>query len=108
MKLRHRHIRPRVAIERHQFLKRAVADDDAGGMGAGVAVEAFQLQGDIEQSCDLLVTVAGVLKLGFAGDCVTQIDRVRRIGRHKFRQAVDLAIGHFQHPPDIAHNRSGL
>ena len=37
-----------IAIERHQFGQRPVADDDAGGVGRGVAVQAFELLRDVE------------------------------------------------------------
>ena len=46
------HARARVAVERHQPVERPVADDDAGGMGRGVAVEALELLRDVEQPRD--------------------------------------------------------
>ena len=45
-----RHQRFRIAIERHQFAQRPVADDDAGGVRRGVAVQAFELLRDIERA----------------------------------------------------------
>ena len=42
----------RIAVERHQLGQRPVADDDAGGVGRGVAVEAFELQRDVDQARD--------------------------------------------------------
>ena len=63
-----RNVRARVAVERHQFFQRAVADDHAGGMGRGVAVEAFELQRDVEQRADGRVLVALFLQLRLAVD----------------------------------------
>ena len=50
--------RARIAVERHELGQRPVADDHAGGVGRGVAVEALQLQGDLQQVGDRLVVVA--------------------------------------------------
>jgi hypothetical protein len=47
-----RHVGARIAIERDQFGQRPVADDDAGGVRRGVAVEPFELLGDVEQVRD--------------------------------------------------------
>ena len=56
-----RHVRARIAVERHQLGQRPVADDDAGGVGRGVAVEAFELLRDVEQAVDdrLLLALLG-------------------------------------------------
>ena len=43
-----RHVGFRIAVERRQLAQRPVADHDAGGMGGGVARQAFQLLGDVE------------------------------------------------------------
>ena len=48
VELGHRHVGSRIAIERHQFGQRPVADHDAGRMGRGVAVQAFELLRDLE------------------------------------------------------------
>ena len=42
VELGHRHVGFRIAVERHQFGQRPVADDDAGGMGRGVAGQALR------------------------------------------------------------------
>ena len=54
----------RVAVERDQFDQRAVADDDAGRMGGGMAVETFDAQGDFQQSADGFVFVAQACRRG--------------------------------------------
>ena len=44
-------------LQRHVVGQRAVGDHHAGGVGAGVAVGAFQLAGDVEQLVDLRIGV---------------------------------------------------
>ena len=44
VELGRRQVGARIAVERHQLVERPVADHDAGGVGRGVAVEAFELQ----------------------------------------------------------------
>jgi hypothetical protein len=53
-------------------VERPVADDDAGGVGRGVAVEAFELLGDVKQGLDdrLLLDLLGKARLA--------LDRLRR------------------------------
>src|SRR5665811_1905485 len=58
VELSDRHIGFRIAIERHQFRERAVADHDAGGMRRGVAGEAFQLLGDVKGALDHRIAIA--------------------------------------------------
>ena len=53
-----RHVGFRIAVERHQFGQRPVADDDAGGMGGGVAGQTLQLLGDVEGALDHRIAVA--------------------------------------------------
>ena len=48
VELGHRHQRFRIAVERHELGQRPVADDDAGGVRRGMAVQAFELLRDIE------------------------------------------------------------
>ena len=43
-----RHVGARIAVQRHEFDQRPLADDDAGGVRRGVAVEAFELLRDVE------------------------------------------------------------
>ena len=68
IELRRRHVRARIAIQGHQFDQRPIADHHARGMGRGVAVEAFELQRDIDQLRDGLVAVAQLLQRRLAVD----------------------------------------
>ena len=69
------HVRARIAVERNQFFERTVADHDAGGVGRGVAVQAFELQGDIDQPGDVLVLAPLFLEL--------RLDLDRFLERHR-------------------------
>ena len=103
-----RNVGPRIAVERHQFFQRAVADDDACGVGGGVAVEALELQGEIEQGADSGVLVALFLQLGLAVDGLRKRHRIGRVVGDQLREPVHLAIGHLQHATHIARDHAGL
>ena len=62
IELRRRHVGAWVAIERHQFLQWTVADDDARGVGRGVAVQAFQPYRRVKQRFDVRVFFGGLLE----------------------------------------------
>ncbi len=103
-----RHVGARIAIHRHQLRQRPVADDDAGGVGRGVAVETLDLLGDIEQAGDDRLLVRLFLQLRLLLDRLGQRRRVGRIVRHQLADLVDLAIGHFEHAADVAQRRARL
>ncbi len=114
-----RHVRARVAVERHQLVKRAVGDDDAGGVGRAVAGQALELHRQVEQALDVLVAAIFGDQLGHAGqrptvlvagaaEAALQRPRVGRVVGHQLRQPVDLAIGHLQHPAGILEHRPRL
>ena len=97
-----------IAIERHQFAQRTVADHDAGGVGRGVPGQAFETLRDVEGARHHRVLVAKRLQLWFAGDRGRQRHRRGRILRHQLGQLVDLAIRHLQHAPDVAQHTARL
>ena len=103
-----RHVGARVAVERDQLVERAVADHHAGGVGRGVAVQALELEGDVDEPRHRLLCPAHLLQHGLAVDGLLQADRVGRIIGHQLANAVDLAVGHFQHPADVAEHGAGL
>ena len=102
------HVGPRVAVERHDLDQRLAADHHAGGVGRGVAVQALELQGDLQQPVHLLVVVAQLLQLRLALDRLGQGHRLGRVERDQLGDAVDLAIGQAEHAADVAHRRLGL
>ena len=103
-----RHIRARIAIHRHQLRQRPVADDDAGGMRRGMAIESFELLRRVEQRLDdrLLFRLLGETRL--VGDGVRQLDRIGRVLRHHLGELVDLAVRHLQHAADVAQHGARL
>ena len=98
----------RIAIERHQLGQRPLADDDAGGMGRGVAVQAFELLRDVEGALHHRIAVALGLQARLVVDRALERDRVGRILRHQLAQLVDLAVGHLQHAADVAQHAARL
>ena len=108
VELGHRHVRLRIAVERHQLVERPVADHDAGGMGRGVAGQAFQFTGNREGAFDGRIAVGFGLQLRLIFDRLGQGDRRGRVLRHHFAQLVDLAVRHLQHAADVAQHAARL
>ena len=108
VELGHRHVGFRIAVERHQFGERPVADDDAGGVRRGVAIEALELERDVEGALDDRIAVALGLQARLAVDGLGERHRRGRILRHELAQLVDLAVGHFQHAADVAQHAARL
>ena len=103
-----RHVRARIAVHRHQFRQRPVADDDAGGVRRSVAVEPFQLLRHVEQRLDDRLFLGLLGKARLVGDGVRQLDRIGRVLRHHLGQLVDLAVRHLQHAADVAQHGARL
>ncbi len=108
VELGHRHIRFRIAIERHQFAERPVADDDAGGMGRGVAGKPFETLRDVEGARHHRILIAKRLQFRLALNRGGERHRRGRILRHQFGQLVDLSVGHLQDAPDVAQHAARL
>ena len=47
------------------------------------------------------------LQLRLALDRLREGDGIGRVLRHELRQLVDLAVGHFEHAADVAHDAAG-
>ena len=77
-------------------------------MRGGVAVEAFELLGDLQQARDHRLAVALLLQLRLAVDGFRQRDRIGRVVRHQLAQPVDLPVRHLQHAADVAQHRARL
>ncbi len=102
VELGRRHRRFRIAIKRRELDQRPIADDDAGGMGRGVGVEALEPLGDREHLGDLLVRLRRLLQPRFVRHRLLEGDRMGRVLRHELGELVDLAERHFEHPADVA------
>ena len=107
VELGRRHRSLRVAIERHQFGQRPVADDDAGRMGRGVGIEPLEPLGDGEHRGHPLVGLGRLLEPRLVRDRLFQRDGMGRVLRHELGEPVDLAERHFEHAADVAQNASG-
>ena len=108
VELGHRHQGFRIAVERHQLGQRPVADDDAGGMGRGVAVQAFEFLRDVEGAPRHRIAIAFGLQPRLVVDRALERDRIGRVLRHQLAELVDLAVGHLQHAADVAQHAAGL
>ena len=108
IELGHRHRCPRVTIERHQLVQRAVADHDAGRVGRGMARQAFQLLGDIDQLANLLVLLGHLLQPRLQHQRVFEGRRVRWIEGHQLRHLVHLAKRHAERSAGITKDGTGL
>ena len=108
VELGHRQVGFRIAIHRHQFGERPVADHDAGRMGRGVAVQPFELHRDVEGAPHHRLGVARRLQARLLVDRARERHRRGRIHRHQLAQLVDLAVGHFQHAADVAQHAARL
>ena len=103
-----RHLRARIAVERNQLAERPVADDDARGMGGGVAVQPFELERYLDQAGDGRIVVALGRKPGLGVERLLQRHRVGRIVGDQLAQAVDAAVAKAEHAADIAEHGAGL
>ena len=103
-----RHVRARIAIHRHQFRQRPVADDDARRMRRGMAVEPFELLGHVEQRLDRRLARRLLGKARLAFDRLAERHRIGRVLRHHLAEPIDLSVGHLQHAADVAQHRARL
>ena len=77
-------------------------------MGRGVAVEALELQREVDQPLDLLVGLVLLLQELLGLERLGERHRIGRIVRHQLADAVDLAVGHAEHAADVAQHRARL
>ncbi len=77
-------------------------------MGGGVAVQALELQRDVEQFLDGVLVAPGLLQARLDLDGLGQGDRRGRVVGHHLGQAVDHAERQLHHPPDVAQHGAGL
>jgi hypothetical protein len=101
-------LRARVAVERGELGQRPVADHHARRVGRGVAVEALELQGDVQQPRHPLVAVALGLQAGLDLDGLGERHRIGGVGRHHLGEPVHLAERKLKDPADVSQNRARL
>ena len=73
-----------------------------------MAIEAFQLLGDLQQARHHGIAVARLLQPGLALDGLWQRDRIGRVVGDELAELVDLPVGHLQHAADVAQHGACL
>ena len=94
------------AVQREVFDDRPRRDDDAGGMDAGVAREAFEPLGDLDDPRDRLVRGHRLLQAGRLAEGTLEGD-VRAVGNELGDPVADRD-GQRQNPRDVAHGELRL
>ena len=102
VELGRRHVRLRIAVERHELGERAVADHDAGRMRRGVRIETFEHLGDIQHPRDRGSAAAASCSRGSPSIAWSSVTGLGGVLRHELGELVDLPERHLQHAADIA------
>ena len=105
-KRRHRILRDGVAVvrgERDIFVHRPVRDDNAGGVGRGVARHALERAGGVDEVFDLLVALVHVLQRLGELECFVErhVERARA-ARHLLGDGVRFRVAEIQRAADVA------
>ena len=90
-------------LQRHVVGQRFLGDDHPGGVGAGMARNAFHAAGRVNQIADGGILGVDIFELGVFFQRLGQ--RHAYGERHQPRHAVDVAVGHAQRPPHVAQGR---
>ena len=91
-----------VLLERQQIHQGLIADDDAGGVDAGVARDVFKDERGVDQFTGDLLGFVGLLEFRRLLERLRQIHF--QVERNHFRQPVAIAIGQTHHAADVAHD----
>ena len=99
----------RGSLKRQEVDERFGSDHYARRVSTGMAGNAFQLTGGIDQLGDLLVRLVQFLELLALLECLLDRHRPKRgwHGGHEAGDPVDIRIAHSQCPTDIANRRFG-
>ncbi|KAF5035124.1 hypothetical protein DSECCO2_588920 [anaerobic digester metagenome] len=93
-------------IERHVLGHGLVGDDHAGGVGGGVAGQAFQAARDVDEPGDARIGAHERLELGL--ELQRLVDGHLEVFGDELGDAVGLAEGHAERPAHVAHHALGL
>ena len=97
VKLRDRHVRARIAIERHQLIQRAIANDHSCCVRRAVTRQAFQLHCQVQQLADLIFPLILSGQFRHAIQRTIQRPRISGMVGDQLCQPVNLPIAHLQH-----------
>ena len=98
----------RVPVERNELDQRAVSDHHAGRMDGGVAEQAFDADGEVEQPSTVLFLVDGRAKAFQRVPGLRKRHRLRGIVRDLVRDPVGLASRHAEHASGVVQRRARL
>ena len=102
VELRGGHFRTRVAVEGDKFVKRAIADHDARGVGRGIPEQAFDLLAVGEKAVDDFFRLRLFPKAGLVGQRLFDRDGFDAFDGDQLGQAVDLSVRHLKHAAHVA------
>src|SRR5690606_17951537 len=102
------HIGSGIAIHRHKFRQRSVADDNPGRVGRSVSIKPLKLHSHVKKPSDDWLLLTLFTYFGFCLYCLGKRNGIGGILRYELTEPVHLTIGHLQHAPDISQNSSGL
>ena len=103
--LGHEPIRVRRLLERHELGQRLAADDDARGVGRGVARHALEVPGEVDDPGDARVGIH--LFAQCRGDRQGLVELDPELVRDRLGDPVHLAVRVTQDPADVADRRAG-
>ena len=103
--LGHQPVRVRRLLERHELGQRLAADDDAGGVGRGVAGDALELPGEVDDPLDRRVGVDLLAQRRRDLERLVELDA--ELVRDRLGDPVHLAVRVAEHAADVADRRPG-
>ena len=103
--LGHEPVRVRRPLERHELGQRLAADDDAGGVGRGVAGDALEVPGEVDDPLDARVGVDLLAQRRRDRQGLVELDP--ELVRDRLRDPVHLAVRVTEDPADVADRRAG-
>ena len=98
--LGHQRVRVGRLLEWHELGERLAADDDAGGVRAGVPGDALEMPREVGDPLDRGVRLDLLAQRGGGPDGL--LERDPELVRDGLRDAVDLAVRVTEHPADVA------
>ena len=105
VKLRRRHVRARILIQRHKRVQRTVANNNTRRMGRSIAQKPLNLLPVVKQARDNFFVLRLFAQARLVGQSLLDADRLHPFHRDHLAKPVDLPIRHLQHAANIAHSR---
>ena len=93
------------AVKRHEVRQRTRRNHHAGGVLTGAARQALERTRHVDQRAHVFFLVVALTQLWFLLERL--VERHVELVRDELGNFVDIAVGMFEHTPDIAHYRFG-